>query len=187
MIDRRRLAVTLVLATSALVTIATSPPHTVFPGLTASNETRVLLDTAEPSFTTHLTVRLAAEQNGTAPDGGGLAASLSVSASGCFVGVDVIDDAGVCREVKDFSNRPALLVSVRPDGADAGLEDPQLVSQPLFLNCAVGSACSQGLTVTVSLARGEVRPTQVDLAVSASAQGGTVDRNATEALTITQP
>lgn len=70
MIDRRRLAVTLVLTASTLVTIATSPPRYVFPGLRTSHQARVQLDTAEPTFSTHLTARLAASQNGGTRDAG---------------------------------------------------------------------------------------------------------------------
>lgn len=186
MFNRRRLFVTLALASTTLVTIATSPPRPFFPGLSASHQTRAQLDTGTPTFSTHLTARLAASQNGGAVDAGALLVSLTAIATGCVVGVDTFSDAGVCLEVADFNNRPSLKVGVQLDGSDAGVEATQ-AGLRLFEACPVGSDCTQGLTVTVSRSEGETRPLVVELEVAVSARGGTVDPNAVDALTLTQP
>lgn len=184
---RRRLAVTLALACAALVTVATSPPHMDFPGLEAEESVRAHLDSTT-LFATHFTVRLAAEHNGPTVDGGQLEAFLSASASGCLLGIDTIDDAGTCVAVADFNDRPRLELSYVFDGADGGpTVAGSLMQERLFKGCPVGSACEQGVTFKVSLAKDETRPTAMTLQVRASAQGGTVDRTAQNGLTLTQP
>ncbi|MBL8918971.1 MAG: hypothetical protein JNJ54_08950 [Myxococcaceae bacterium] len=185
----RRVAVTVALACAGVVTIATSPPRRDFPDLHATRERQVLLDPTTPTFATHATVRLAATHNGAPPDGGrALGGWVEAEASGCLVGVDSFNDAGSCVSIDESVARPTLELVFTRDGEAAGIATTrEAFNDQLFERCVVGSDCTHGFTLKVSLARGETRPTVVTLKVSATASGGTVDPGDPNGLTITEP
>lgn len=184
----RRRAIAAMLGLSTLVTVATSPVRPSGPALSAMHQTQVVLGGAGATAQARVTVRLAASQNGTGTaDRGPLTGGFSMIALGCLAGPNPIDGGVTCVDAPDGGPPPSFSVTMQGVGAASGGQGAQAGSLSIFRGCPVGAACAQPITIDVALDSTETRRTLVELVLTASASGGTVNPGDPSALTITQP